>query len=235
MRNTFTRKEFALAVACALALGVFSETALAQARDINEHALLLDSRGAPVMSGFGTCVRTGFGSAPQWTRGCHAEVPAPVAQYVAPVATPAPAPAPEPVVAAPAAPLPVYEKVAFDANVLFDSDRSALRPAGRDTLDQFIARIHGLDSRSIVAIGYADRMGTHDSNQALSQQRVDVVKAYLVGKGIKAERVETSARGETQPTTSAGECKDANNAKNVACMQPDRHVFIEISGTRIAK
>lgn len=233
MRNTFTRKEFALALACALALGVFSETALAQARDINEHALLLDSRGAPVMSGFGLCWHTGFGPAPQWTRGCHAEVPAPVAQYVAPVATPAPAP--EPVAVAAAAPLAVYEKVAFDADVLFDSDKSALRPAGRDTLDQFVARIHGLDSQSIAAIGYADRMGSHDSNQALSQQRVDAVKAYLVGKGIKAERVETSARGETQPTTSAGECKDVNNAQNVACMQPDRHVFIEVSGTRIAK
>jgi len=232
MRNTFTRKEFALALACALALGVFSEAALAQARDINEHALLLDSRGAPVMSQFGLCWHTGFGPAPQWTRGCHAEV-APVAQYVAPVAMPAPAP--EPVVLAAAAPLAVYEKVAFDANVLFDSDKSALRPAGRDTLDQFVSRIHGLDSRSIVAIGYADRMGSHDSNQALSERRVDAVKAYLVGKGIKAERVETSARGETAPTTSAGECKDAKNAKNVACMQPDRHVFIEISGTRIAK
>ena len=73
------------------------------------------------------------------------------------------------------------------------------------------------------------------SNQTLSQQRVDTVKDYLVGKGIVAERVQSSARGETRPTMSAGECKDANNAKNVACMQPDRHVFIEVSGTRIAK
>jgi OOP family OmpA-OmpF porin len=178
MRNTFTRKEFALAAACALALGVFSEAAaLAQPRDINE----------------------------------------------------------QPVVAAAAAALPVYEKVVFDANVLFGSGKSALRPAGRDTLDQFIASIHGLDSRSIVAIGYADRMGSHDSNQALSERRVDAVKAYLVGKGIKADRVQTSARGETRPSTLAGQCKDTNNKKNVACMQPDRHVFIEISGTRIAK
>jgi len=234
MRNTFTRKEFALALACALALGILSETAIAQARDINEHALLLDSRGAPVMSGFGVCVHTGFGPAPKWTRGCHAEAPAPVvAQYVAPA--PVQAPAPVPVTAAAAAPLPVYEKVAFDANVLFDSDKSALRPAGRDTLDEFVVRIHGLDSQSIAAIGYADRMGSQDSNQALSEQRVDAVKAYLVGKGIKAERVQTSAMGETKPNTPAGLCKDANNATNVACMQPDRHVYIEISGTRITK
>ena len=78
-------------------------------------------------------------------------------------------------------------------------------------------------------------MGSDASNQALSEQRVDAVKAYLVGKGIAAKRVQTSARGETRPTTAAAECKDANNAKNVACMQPDRHVFIEISGTRLAK
>jgi len=236
MRNTFARREFALAVACALAFGFFSETVLAQpAGDISQQALLVDSRGAPVMSGFGTCVRSGFGPAPQWIDKCHGERPAPVAQVIAPVATLAPAPEPVVPAVAAAAPLAVYEKVAFDAKVLFDSDKATLRPAGRDTLDQFIAKIHGLDAQSIAAIGYADRMGSEASNQMLSEQRVAAVKAYLVDKGIKAERVETSARGETQPTTSVGECKNANNPKNVACMQADRHVFIEVSGTRIAK
>jgi OOP family OmpA-OmpF porin len=232
MRNTFIRKQSALAVACALALGVFSTTANSQGRefnDINQKSLLVDSRGVPVMSGTGLCWHTGYGPAPAWTAECGG-VPAPVAQYVAP----APAPAPAPVVMAAAAPLPVYERVAFDANVLFDSDKSALRPAGRDKLDAFVSNIHGLDSQSIMAIGYADRMGTDAYNQVLSQQRVDTVKDYLVGKGIASNRVQTSARGETQPTTFAGECKDANNPTNVACMQPDRHVFIEVSGTRIA-
>jgi len=74
---------------------------------------------------------------------------------------------------APAAAAAIYEKVVLDANVLFDSNKSDLRAAGRD-------RIRGLD-------------------------------------------------------TEASECKDANNAKNVACMQPDRHVFIEISGARLAQ
>ena len=132
-----------------------------------------------------------------------------------------------------AAPLPVYERVAFDANILFDSDKSALRPAGREKLDAFVSNIKGLESQSIMAVGYADRMGTDASNQALSQQRVDTVKAYLVGQGIAANRVQTSAKGETRPTTLAGDCKDARNATNIACMQPDRHVFIEVSGTRV--
>ena len=232
MRAIFTRKEFALAVACALAFGLLSEAASARVRQ-DEHAIVMDSNGVPVTSGFGLCLRSGFGPAPLWNAKCHGEIAAPVAQGVAPVAAPAPLPAP--VVVAAAAPLPVYEKVVFDANVLFDSDKSALRAAGRATLDAFVVSIRGLDSQRIVAIGYADRMGAEASNQILSEERVDTVKAYLVGKGIAAERVHTSARGETRPSTQAGECKDANNARNVACMQPDRHVFIEVSGTRIAQ
>jgi outer membrane protein OmpA-like peptidoglycan-associated protein len=76
--------------------------------------------------------------------------------------------------------------------------------AGNDTLDNFLAKIHGLDSQSILLVGYADRMGSRADNQTLSQQRVDAVKSYLVGKGIASERVQTSARGETQPDTRAG-------------------------------
>jgi OOP family OmpA-OmpF porin len=196
--------------------------------NIDEKSLLVDSQGAPVKNAYGECWHAATGPAPSWTAGCHAAVPAPVAQYVAPARAPAP------VVMAAAAPLPVYERVAFDANVLFDSDKSALRPAGRDTLDAFAAKIRGLESQSILAIGYADRMGTDAHNQVLSQQRVDAVKDYLVGKGIAANRVQTSAKGESQPTTLLGDCKDANNPTNVACMQPDRHVFIEVSGSRIA-
>ena len=231
MRNTCTKKQAFLAAACALALGAFSATTIAQV-NADEHALLTSPSGAPVMSGFGLCVHSGFGPAPQWTDGCHAAVPVKVA---------AAAPAPErvqpaaPIVVAAAAPLLVYEKVVFDANVLFDSNSSRLRAAGRDTLDEFIGKIEGLESQSVMAIGYADRMGSEGANQILSQDRVNTVKAYLMSKGLAAERVNTSARGETRPSTYATECKDANNVKNVACMQPDRHVFIEISGTRLAK
>lgn len=224
MSNTFKKKQLGLAAACALALGVLSGTAQAQAQ--NEHGLVTSSGGEPVMSGFGLCVRNSFGPAPVWTLGCHEYVPVKAAQYVAPADTQMPATT--------AAPL-VYETVTFDANILFDSDKSTLRPLGRDKLDQFAKLISGLESQNILAIGYSDRMGTQEANQVLSQQRVDAVKAYLVGTGIAADRVQTRARGEMRPTTVAGECQDAKNTKNIACMQPDRHVFIEVSGTRQVK
>jgi OOP family OmpA-OmpF porin len=145
------------------------------------------------------------------------------------------APESKPVVVAAAATPVIYEKVVFDADVLFDSNESTLLPAGRASLDGFVGKIGGLESQSVMAIGYADRMGSKGANQILSEERVNTVKAYLVSRGVAAERVNTSAWGETRPSTYATECKDANNAKNVACMQPDRHVFIEISGTRVAE
>jgi OmpA-OmpF porin, OOP family len=233
MGFTFIKQQTALAAACVLALGVLSATAVAQQPD--EKAIVTDSRGEPVKSISGDCVHNAFGPRPLWTMGCHPYLPQPMAQYVAPASAPAPVAAAPVVYAAAAAPLAVYENVAFDANILFDSDRSALRSAGQAQLDQFVDKIHGLDTQSIVAVGYADRMGEDRSNQVLSRQRVDAVRTYLVAKGIAWDRVQTSAKGESRPTTYAGECKDANNAKNVACMQPDRHVFIEVSGTRLVK
>ena len=68
MRNTFIRKQTRLAIACALALG----TTIAGAQvSRDEKPLVTDARGAPVMSGFGLCVRSSFGPAPQWTSGCQ--------------------------------------------------------------------------------------------------------------------------------------------------------------------
>ena len=229
MRNASVMKQTRLAFACAIALGAFSSAAIAQPS--LENGVVTDLSGTPAMNSAGECWHSGSSPVPQSTRGCRpearAQVPAPVAQAAAPAATAAVAP----VAAAPVA----WEHVAFDANVMFESGQSALRQSGRDTLDRFVDQLPGLDTQNIFAIGYADRMGTDAANQALSEQRVDAVRAYLVAKGIAPERLQTSAKGETRPTTYANECEDANNEKNVACMQPDRHVFIEVSGSRIAK
>jgi len=244
MKNQFSTRQAALTLACALAFGAFPLAAGAQAMDINEKSLLMDSQGQPVRSGDGKCVHSAFGPAPAWNAACHD--PLPVAQYVAPVAEPvaaAPVPAPveaapvaaAPVAAAPVAPVVVTENVTFDADVLFDSGKSELRPSGRESLDAFVGKYADLESKSIVAIGHADRMGSEESNQALSEARVSTVKSYLVSKGMSADRIQTSAVGETQPSTETVDCKDANNKANIACLQPDRRVMIEISGSRTAQ
>src|SRR3954468_19564618 len=104
MKN-FPWNRIPLAAACVIALGFFSSGAIAQSAPAGDHMLVTDSSGAPVFTGFGECLSAGFGPARQWTRGCD---PAPVAQYIAPVA---PEPNAAPMVMAAAAPLVVYEKV----------------------------------------------------------------------------------------------------------------------------
>ena len=150
-----------------------------------------------------------------------------------------PPPAPvAPIVVAAAPPQSVYERVTLDANVLFDFDKSVLRPAGKEALDTFVSNIQGIGGGSISAVGYADRFGTNDYNQALSERRVATVKAYLVSKGVEPSwgLVQTSAVGETQPTTAPGLCTGATpNTNTVACLQPDRHVSIVITGQRLKK
>ena len=114
--------------------------------------------------------------------------------------------------AASAQSIPAYEKVALDANVLFDSERWALRAASRTTLDDFVLRMHGLESQTVRVVGFADRIGSEASNQILAEERASAVKAYLVMKGIAADRVRTSAS-----------------------LRPDRRVLVEVSGTRVAR
>jgi OOP family OmpA-OmpF porin len=226
MNNSFSKKQLALAVACALAFGFATSAARADGTSPNSDRQVWNDTGAKVWKTVaGECWHDNYGPPPGYNE-CN---PAPLAQYVAP------APAPAPVVIAAAAPQPQYEKVKLDANVLFDFDKSVLKPAGRATLDEFVEKLKGFSSAEIAAVGFADRFGTDNYNQHLSERRVAVVKDYLVSKGVEPKwGVHSSAKGESQPTTAANECKGATaNASTIACLQPDRHVSVEISGTRL--
>jgi OOP family OmpA-OmpF porin len=144
----------------------------------------------------------------------------------------APAPAP---VAAVAAPKPVAERVTLDADTLFDFDKSTLRPAGKEALDVFVLGLRDISPEVISAVGHTDRFGTDAYNQHLSDQRAASVKAYLVSKGIDANRVATEGKGESQPVTKSGDCQGAKSTAVIACLQPDRRVDVEVIGNRIQR
>jgi len=231
MKPSFSKNQLGLAVACALALSFVSGATLAQSNSApaDQRQIWGDgAKDAVWKSSSGLCWRSAFGPPPAYGD-CN---PAPVAQNVPP-----PAPYVAPVVVAAAPPQAVYEKVTFDANVLFDFDKSVLKPAGQATLDNFVSEIHGIGSATISAVGFADRFGTDGYNQALSERRVATVKAYLDSKGVESTwAVKSSAVGESQPTTARNECTGATaTARTIACLQPDRHVYVEISGTRLKK
>jgi len=148
-----------------------------------------------------------------------------------PVPTPAPAPKPEPKPAPPPAapkpapekPKPVAEKITFAADVLFDFDKSVIKPEGRSKLDDLAGKAKGVNLEVVIAIGHADSIGSDAYNQRLSVRRAESVKAYLVSKGIEPNRVYTEGKGEKQPVASnqTAEGRDKN-----------RRTEIEVIGTR---
>ena len=149
-----------------------------------------------------------------------------------PQSVPAPAPKPEPTPAPPPSqpaakptpkPKPVAEKVTFAADVLFDFDKSVIKPEGRSKLDDLAAKAKGINLEVVIAVGHADSIGSDEYNQRLSMRRADAVKAYLVSKAIEANRVYTEGKGEKQPVASNKTAE--GRAKN-------RRTEIEVIGTR---
>lgn len=180
-------------------------------------AYVQDARGVIVRDPFGLCWRTGYWTPADAVPGCDGEIAKPAP---APVAAPAPAPAPAPVVVPPA---PVSEKVTFAADAFFDFDKSVLKPDGKAKLDDLASKLQGMNLEVIIAVGHTDSVGTDAYNQKLSVRRSEAVKAYLVSKGIEANRVYTEGKGEKQPV--ADNKSAAGRAKN-------RRVEIEVVGTR---
>jgi OOP family OmpA-OmpF porin len=150
----------------------------------------------------------------------------------APAASPAPAPAPQ----AKPAPKPVAEKVTFAADVLFDFDKADLKAEGRSKLDDLAGKVKGVNLEVVIAIGYADRIGSAAYNQRLSVRRAEAIKKYLVSRGVDANRVYTEGKGESNPVTGA-KCQNMgrdhrSNKKLVECLAPDRRTEIEVIGTK---
>jgi len=76
-----------------------------------------------------------------------------------------------------------------------------------------------------VVHGHADRLGSVDYNQRLSERRAETVRQYLVGKGVPADHIEAIGLGTSAPQTS---CTMKNRRQLIECLAPDRRVTIEV-------
>jgi OmpA-OmpF porin, OOP family len=158
-----------------------------------------------------------------------APAPAPAPTQSFPVTPPA-APKPAPAAAAPAAPKRCDAQATFEKDETFAFDRYVLTPAATARLDgDVIGKARNCASvEAIVVEGHADRIGSQQYNQKLSERRADSVKAYLVGKGVDRDKVETIGMGKTVP---AKFCPDTKNRKElIACLAPNRRAIISLKG-----
>ncbi|MBK1659743.1 OmpA family protein [Paracraurococcus ruber] len=106
------------------------------------------------------------------------------------------APRPAPVAAAaPVAP-PAAARTYL---VFFDWDRADLTDRARQIITEAAQNARRVSSTRIEVAGHADRSGTPQYNQRLSQRRADNVAAELVRQGIARNEIAISAFGESRP------------------------------------
>ncbi|MDO9710027.1 OmpA family protein [Paracraurococcus lichenis] len=107
-----------------------------------------------------------------------------------PPPAPAVAEAPAPVTA----PAPARTYLVF-----FDWDRADLTERARQIIADAAAAARRVQTTRIEVAGHADRSGTPQYNQRLSQRRADAVANELVRQGIAREEIAVTAFGETKP------------------------------------
>jgi OOP family OmpA-OmpF porin len=222
----------------AILLALSSMSALVFAADKSpKKGYLTDSENGVVKSNFGLCWHTGFWTPADAVEGCDGMLKKAAIPLVTPLPAPAPAPyvdtspapvadtaatvvAPAPVAAAAA---PSSEKITFEADTFFDFDKSVLKPAGKTKLNDLASKLQGIDIEVVVATGHTDSVGSDAYNIKLSLRRANAVKAFLVSKGIPADRIFTAGKGEGTPVAS-NKTRDGR-AKN-------RRVEVEVVGSR---
>jgi len=223
----------------ALAIATLTMAGIASADEVNKEGYLIDSRGNVVKNNYNECWRTGYWTPAMAIMECDPDLvkkaepkmteaaPAP-----APMAAPEPAPAPAPVVVV-GPEKPAFVAITLQAETLFDFDKSVLRADGKKTLDdEVVSKMKEYPQVEVVLVtGYTDRIGRDAYNQKLSQRRADAVKDYLVGQGVENNRLETAAKGESEPVVSCDDVKGKVSGKNrklVECLQPNRRVVVEV-------
>ena len=97
-----------------------------------------------------------------------------------------------------------YHVYSVDEQVLFDTDKAVIKPNAAEAIKQITGSIGQRYGTSQVRVmGFADSRGDKGYNKALSEQRAEAVKNYLVANGkIDAARVSVEPMGEAQPVAS---------------------------------
>jgi len=87
-------------------------------------------------------------------------------------------------------------------NVFFDVGKYDLRPESYPELDRLIEFMKKNTKVKIALSGHTDNVGSDGDNLSLSQNRINSVKAYLVGHDIADNRMTAKGYGESKPVAS---------------------------------
>ncbi len=99
--------------------------------------------------------------------------------------------------------------------IFFRHDQSSLSDSAKAILREKVPVFNANPEMLITIIGFASKPGTETYNMALGLRRAAESKAYLVSRGINANRIEIATRGEGQLRVEGpGEAADAANRRS---------------------
>jgi OmpA-OmpF porin, OOP family len=91
------------------------------------------------------------------------------------------------------------DKIELKQTVFFDTRKATIKPVSFGLLDEVAQALKDNATIRVRIEGHTDSQGPDAFNLKLSKNRAASVKAYLVGKGIDAERMDPQGFGETVP------------------------------------
>jgi outer membrane protein OmpA-like peptidoglycan-associated protein len=106
----------------------------------------------------------------------------------------------------------IVRREVLRSDVLFDFDKSTLKPQATQTLASIVQQLRNDPSLRADIVGHTDSIGTEEYNMRLSERRAKAVAAHMVRNGIAANRLNVSWKGETQPI--ADNRTDEGRARN---------------------
>jgi outer membrane protein OmpA-like peptidoglycan-associated protein len=102
----------------------------------------------------------------------------------------------------------------LSGSVLFRSGSADLLPAAKRRLDE-VARALQKANNPLVIEGHTDSQGPEELNEELSDQRAEVVRDYLIDRGVDGERIRAMGLGESRPVASNGSAEGRANNRRV--------------------
>jgi outer membrane protein OmpA-like peptidoglycan-associated protein len=89
--------------------------------------------------------------------------------------------------------------VKFDSGILFDTDKSILKPEAQTNLQNLAASLQKNPETNVLIVGHTDNTGTADYNVDLSRRRADAVKSFIAAANVEPGRLTTKGKGATEP------------------------------------
>lgn len=113
----------------------------------------------------------------------------------------------------PPPPVRKVEKIEIRETIQFETGKAKIKRRSHVILDEVVKVMQTRTGISKVRIeGHTDTVGDADKNRTLSQARAESVLAYLVKKGIAANRLEAKGYGPDKPI--ADNKTDEGRSKN---------------------